>query len=219
MCLLLASRYNTDLVLVAMETIVNKYGKKLIYLSFTSVTLALLLLVAGTGSGIATPLPAQPEPTTVWVYLPLLVRVPAPTPSPTPTPSGDVSVEAELLALINAERTSRGLPPLVQASELTQAARRHSQDMANNNFFSHTGSDGSTAGERISDAGYNWWTYGEIIAAGYPDAESAVAGWMNSPGHRAIILSEAYTEFGAGYATNPSSNYTRYYTVDFGTRR
>jgi uncharacterized protein YkwD len=74
---------------------------------------------------------------------------------------------SEVIALTNQQRALYGLPPLTANSALTSAAAVHSNDMADNNFFSHTGSDGSNPGQRISRAGYSYYTYGENIAAGY----------------------------------------------------
>ncbi len=89
--------------------------------------------------------------------------------------------------------------------------------MADNNFFSHTGSDGSGVGQRLEDACYKWRAYGEIIARGYETPSEAIAGWMKSSAHMNIILSEMFTEFGAEYAYNASVD-DHYWTVDFGLR-
>lgn len=120
---------------------------------------------------------------------------------------------------INAIRADRGFPALTNAIKITQAALRHSNDMADNDFFSHTGSDGSRAGQRLDETCYKWQAYGEIIAAGYGGKPgNVIEAWMKSPGHTSIILSDVYTEFGAGYAYNSSSYYKHYFTVDFGLR-
>ena len=118
---------------------------------------------------------------------------------------------------INNIRKENGLPVLTNATELTQAALRHSNDMAAKNFVSHTGSDGSSVGQRLDDACYKWRAYGEIIAMGYETPGEVIAGWMESSTHMNIILSEMFTEFGAGYAYNPSID-DHYWTVDFGLR-
>ena len=156
------------------------------------------------------------ESTEFAQYLPLILTtgcIPGPIIEPDDT-DRDTAVEEE----INAIRVDRGLPILVDALKITQAALRHSNDMADNNFFSHTGSDGSSAGQRMEQACYNWQAYGEIIAAGFRDPGKVIEVWMNSPGHRSIILSDVYAEFGAGYAYNSSSKYKHYWTVDFGLR-
>jgi uncharacterized protein YkwD len=87
--------------------------------------------------------------------------------------------------------------------------------MACNNYFSHTGLDGSTIGERAERQGYDWSYVGENIAAGYSSPESLVQGWMNSPGHKANILGADYTEIGIGYAFGADSDYGSYWTAVF----
>jgi uncharacterized protein YkwD len=181
--------------------------------------LSLLLLSAAVGLG-QEPSEAPEITPTVYVQLPFVARYGTPVPpgAPTPIPPDDLAREQEVADLINQHRRANGLPAVTLVSELTQAARRHSRDMADNDFFSHTGSDGSNAGQRMREAGYDWAAWGEIIAAGYRDAASAVNAWLNSPGHRAIMLSSSYEDFGVGYAVNSSSYYGRYWTVVFGRR-
>lgn len=147
-------------------------------------------------------------------YLPYVLGydcVPFPDISPDDAKK-DLSVEAR----INELRDRYNLPRFSNSEKITQAALRHSNDMADNNFFSHNGSDGSTAGDRLEDACYKWWANGEIIAAGYTTPASVVDAWMGSSGHRGIILEPQYTEFGAAYAYKSSSRYKHYWTVDFG---
>jgi uncharacterized protein YkwD len=110
------------------------------------------------------------------------------------------------------------LPPLAQAAELTQSARRHSSDMADNGFTGHTGSDGSNVGRRVDEACYEWVRVGEIIGWGFTNAESMIAWWMNSAPHRTLILSTALEDFGAGYVDQRASSYRYYWTVNFGRR-
>jgi uncharacterized protein YkwD len=180
----------------------------------TIVSLSLLSLI--TGIGTASPLLLDFTPT-AYVYLPFVAKQPAPT--ATLIPPDDLANEQSIANLLNQQRNSHGLPSLALVSELTQAARRHSRDMADHNFTSHTGSDGSNAGERMREAGYNWTTWAEIIGWGSgSNTESMVDWWMNSPGHRSIILSSYYTDFGVGYARNPGSDWGHYWTVNFGRR-
>jgi uncharacterized protein YkwD len=146
---------------------------------------------------------------TAYVYLPVVAN--------RFVPPDDLAKEQAILARINQERQAQGLPSLTLVSELTQSARRHSRDMADRNFTSHTGSDGSSPGERVAEAGYSGTYDGEIIAWGFGgDAQWVVDAWMNSPPHRARILSSDATDFGAGYAYNPNSNWGHYWTVNFG---
>ena len=106
----------------------------------------------------------------------------------------------DVVYLTNQQRQANGLAPLKRVSELDASATGHAADMAENNYFSHTGSDGSRLGDRIAAAGYfNWAIAAENIAAGYPGAEAVTAAWMASPAHRAIILHADLREIGIGY--------------------
>ena len=67
-------------------------------------------------------------------------------------------------------------------------AQAHSQDMADRDFFSHTGSDGRSPFQRMRDAGYSYRRAAENIAAGSTSPAEVVDMWMGSPGHRANIL-------------------------------
>ena len=125
--------------------------------------------------------------------------------------------EKEVTRLINEERALVGLAALEIDMRLIGAARRHTDDMAANDFVSHTGSDGSSPWDRIADAGYPMLAGGETIAAGYPDEASVVQGWMDSPPHQAILLGSDYQHIGVGYAYNADSTYGDYWTADFGS--
>ena len=135
--------------------------------------------------------------------------------APAPAPAAGVQ---DLVRAINAERTSRGLAALTLNDQLSAAAQAHSDDMARNNFFSHTGSDGSDAATRIKRTGYVPRAWGENIAAGYPDAAQVVAGWMQSEGHRRNILNPDFREIGVGVSTNPQSTYGTYWVNTYGSR-
>ena len=111
-------------------------------------------------------------------------------------------------------------PALSWNLPLTQAADVHSRDMVANNFFSHTGANGSSAGQRISAAGYNWSTYGENIAAGQSSINQVVDGWMVSDGHCANIMNAAFVDIGVVcVAGNASTTYGTYWTMDLGKSR
>ncbi|WP_327250913.1 CAP domain-containing protein [Streptomyces sp. NBC_01244] len=135
----------------------------------------------------------------------------APEPSDSAAPSGAV---AEVLALVNKERAAVGCPVLTVNEKLTKAAQDHSEDMAAHSNMSHTGSDGSDPGQRITRAGYQWRTYAENVAYGYPTAAQVMEGWMNSPGHKRNILDCNVKEIGIGLA-QPG----QYWTQDFGATR
>ncbi|MGW4440061.1 CAP domain-containing protein [Streptomyces sp. NPDC004596] len=158
----------------------------------------------------------KPAPKATTAPAPKATTAPATTappaaPQPTATASG---VVARVLELVNAERGKVGCSALTLNATLTKAAQAHSQDMAAHQNMSHTGSDGSSPGDRITSAGYTWSSYGENVAYGYSTAEQVMAGWMSSPGHRANILNCSFKEIGVGLA-QPGS----YWTQDFGTAR
>ncbi|MFF4211212.1 CAP domain-containing protein [Streptomyces sp. NPDC001796] len=137
-----------------------------------------------------------------------------PTASTAPASSAPASATARVVALVNSERAKAGCAPLTVNSKLTKAAQAHSADMAAHKNMSHTGSDGSSPGDRITSAGYSWSSYGENIAYGYSTPESVMAAWMASPGHKRNILDCGFKEIGVGLA-QPGS----YWTQDFGTAR
>ena len=127
----------------------------------------------------------------------------------------------QVVELTNAERAKADLQPLKLNDRLTGAALDHSNDMAHDDFFSHTGVDGSTVSDRVKNSSYEYSTAGENIAAGQTSAAEVVEDWMNSPGHRANILNPNYTEIGVGYEYLENDtgkfNYERYWTQVFGT--
>lgn len=128
---------------------------------------------------------------------------------------------ARVLELTNQFRAQNGLSPLKANVELDAAAEGHSEDMANQDYFSHTGKDGSQPWDRAKEVGYEANSMGENIAAGYSTPEAVVEGWKNSPGHRANMLNASYTELGVGYfylANDTGSvNYNTYWTQLFGS--
>jgi hypothetical protein len=126
--------------------------------------------------------------------------------------------ESEVIDLVNIERDAEGLPPLSYDADLASAARGHSEDMGLQNYFSHTGLDGRTPCDRMTDAGYSWNYCGENIAAGQPTPEDVIDAWMASSGHRANILNPNFCDIGVGYAYVASSTYGHYWTQNFGRR-
>jgi uncharacterized protein YkwD len=124
------------------------------------------------------------------------------------TPS---SQQQQVVDLTNQRRASAGVPGVRVNGALSTAAQRHSQDQAGRNRMSHTGSDGSGPGTRIARTGYQACAWAENVAAGQPDAQRVMQSWMNSPDHRANIVSRNYTEIGVGLAY--SSGGTPYWTM------
>ena len=126
----------------------------------------------------------------------------------------------QAINLTNQKRIQNGLEPLTMNSQLAAAAQNHTTRMALDDFFSHTGSDGSSMRDRIANQGYNFSYAAENIGAGYANPEAAIKGWMNSTGHRENILNSNVTEIGVGYyylKNDPGQvTYNHYWTQVFG---
>jgi uncharacterized protein YkwD len=134
-------------------------------------------------------------------------------------PTVNSSFIDEVIQLTNQFREDNGLDPLSFDPQLATAAQTHSQNMAIEDFFSHTGTDGSNVGDRVEVTGYDFFTAGENIAAGYSTAQTVVDGWINSPGHRANLLNPDFSEIGVGYFflenDTGDTNYNHYWTQVF----
>ncbi|GAB3644691.1 CAP domain-containing protein [Glycomyces tarimensis] len=129
-----------------------------------------------------------------------------------PEPDPDRSTEDSLVEAVNAERSGAGCGALESDGRLDTAARLHAEDMAVNDYFSHTSQDGRSPTDRAAEQGYQGGV-GENIAAGYPDVASVMEGWMNSEGHRANILNCDYDVIGIGIADRDG---TLYWVQNFG---
>jgi uncharacterized protein YkwD len=137
----------------------------------------------------------------------------------TPAQPGQGSFAEQVVQLTNKERAAAGCPALAINAQLTQAGQGHSEDMAKNNYFSHTSQDGRSPWDRIEATGYNFRLAAENIAMGYGTPADVVKGWMNSSGHRRNILNCSLTEIGVGYATHANSGNRPYWTQVFATPR
>jgi uncharacterized protein YkwD len=139
-----------------------------------------------------------------------------------PTSANRTTIRKAVLCLINAERTKAGRRALSNNARLQTAADRHSADMVSLHYFSHTSTNGRSPGARIASTGYRSRTWGENIGWGTGSLSTPaqiVRSWMNSPGHRANILSGKFRKSGIGVAIGtPSNGSGATYTQDFGTR-
>lgn len=99
---------------------------------------------------------------------------------------------------------------------LFNSSAAHSNDMASNNYFSHTSQDGRTLSQRVDAAGYQWSAIAENIAAGQTSAEQVINGWLDSPGHCANMMSPSYSEFAVACVKNDASTYKTYWTMNLG---
>jgi uncharacterized protein YkwD len=122
--------------------------------------------------------------------------------------------ELAVVDLINAQRLANGLGLVGLDDRLSTLADMHSTDMATTSgCFQHDSCDGTPWATRMRSL-YPSGGMGEIIAFGYPTAAAVVDGWMNSPGHKAQILTADYKALGVGLVSGASG---KYWTVDFGS--
>lgn len=106
-------------------------------------------------------------------------------------------LEAQMLELVNKERTSRGLKPLKADPDLVPVARAHSNDMFVRGYFSHYTPEGKDPFDRMKASGIRYFAAGENLALGQT-LRICHEGLMNSPGHRANILNPSYGRLGIG---------------------
>ncbi len=123
------------------------------------------------------------------------------------------SHEQQVFELVNKERAARGLPLLKLNTELSRVARFKSQDMIDKKYFSHTSPTYGSPFDMMQKFGLRFSAAGENIAYGQKTASEVMNSWMNSSGHRANILSQAYTQIGIGVAK--MGNGTLYWTQMF----
>jgi Ca2+-binding RTX toxin-like protein len=123
-----------------------------------------------------------------------------------------LEIANQVVNLVNQRRSLVGLPALTLDTQLSSAADAHSTDMALNDFFGQNGSNGSTAATRISNAGYNFTTYAQNIAAGEVTPEQVVASWF-STGEGSNLLKTNVTNIGVGlyYLANDTGRFNQHY--------
>jgi uncharacterized protein YkwD len=195
-------------------------------------SLAALPVIEPTPAPVVEEPPAPPPPTipaprpTVPAVQPTVAPPPPPPPTPTAAPAIGVGLdtspmsaqEQALFDATNARRASAGLPPLRANGYLVGVARVRSQDMATNNYFSHTSPvTGDTAFSLMEAYGVPYGWAGENLAMNnYPAGEAvgvADQALWDSPPHRENILNQHYTEMGIGLRVSASGMY--YFTVVF----
>lgn len=104
----------------------------------------------------------------------------------------------------NDRRTTQDERPLQLNAQLTKAAQVKAQDMVERNYWSHNTPEGNAPWEFVNNVGYSYKKAGENLAYGFKNEDEVIAGWMNSPGHRANMLDINYQEVGFGFAESPN---------------
>lgn len=119
----------------------------------------------------------------------------------------------EVARLVNVERSKRGLQKLTLNAQISKVAKIKCQDMINKHYFSHTSPTYGSPFKMMESFGIRFSAAGENIAYGQKTPAEVMNGWMNSPGHRANILSGTYTNIGVGMAQTGSG--VKYWTQMF----
>lgn len=120
------------------------------------------------------------------------------------------AMEQRILTLVNKERKRRKLVELKMDEKLLAVARAHSQDMAANNYFSHTNLAGLSPFDRIDAAGVTWKIAGENITYNSNSTDPALTAftsWKNSPEHYENMLTKDYTLTGIGVGLGENGIY------------
>ncbi|MEB3418969.1 CAP domain-containing protein [Salipiger marinus] len=136
----------------------------------------------------------------------LLLFAPACVPVPLPSSSGSTApetfVEDARGARLNAFRAENGMAPLSFSPVLQEVAAAHARDMAARGEMTHTGSDGSSIGDRIQRSGYRLRAGAENIAVTRGGLDAAMRIWIDSPPHRANMLMPRVREYGLAQSGN-----------------
>jgi len=178
-------------------------------LGVTLLAAALVLMLATLSAGAA---PAEPA-TDPGAADPTQQTLPLPD----PTSRARSTLTEDVVRLTNAARAQEGLAPLRPNDALMKSAQDYAVALAPGDCFAHDCPPVPAQRDRIAQAGYGGWKrIGENIAAGDRTAEAVMAGWLDSPGHRANILRPEYTEIGVGVATG-TGKYGTYWVQVFAT--
>lgn len=123
------------------------------------------------------------------------------------------TLEQQVIDLVNKERAKNGLSQLKGNWELCRVARYKSQDMIDKGYFAHQSPTYGSPFTMMQSFGIRFSNGGENIAYGQRSPQEVMNSWMNSPGHRANILSATYNQMGCGVAKTSSGTY--YWTQMF----
>ncbi|HEY6452845.1 MAG TPA: CAP domain-containing protein [Steroidobacteraceae bacterium] len=145
-----------------------------------------------------------------------------------PSPAAAAGADAEVLRLVNAARADArrcgarlmtAAAPLRPNAALNRAALAHAQDMVRQDYFEHTGYDGSNPAQRIAAAGYRYRLAGENLALGPQTAREAVRGWLSSPAHCQNLMDPRFADTGVAVAASRSGAPRIYWVQEFAATR
>jgi uncharacterized protein YkwD len=136
-------------------------------------------------------------------------------------------VSVATICLLNEERAAHGLDAVQENTALTNASRAYSQRLVAESFFAHEAPDGTDVVDRLTASGYirpnSGWEVGENLAWAQgvlASPRNIVKAWMDSPGHRANVLTRGYREIGIGIVlgTPTAGRDGSTFTTNFGRR-
>jgi uncharacterized protein YkwD len=119
--------------------------------------------------------------------------------------------------LINAYRKEKGLKPVKLNTELSNAAKGHSKDLAKWDRISHYGSDGSNPWDRVKRSGFNARLAAENVGTGQVNIDEVFKGWQESPGHNKNLLLPDAEYMGIALVQEPKSEFKTFWTLVLGT--
>lgn len=156
--------------------------------------------------GLAELIKANPQiKNPALIYVGQVINIPEGAPLKT--------LEDEVVRLVNIQRVNAGLQPLAYNWQAARVARIKSQDMITNKYFSHISPVYGSPFVMLESYGLRFSAAAENIAKGQRTAQEVMNSWMNSPGHKANILSRSFTEIGVGAAKD--ANGTHHWTQMF----
>ncbi|MGR3763733.1 CAP domain-containing protein [Rossellomorea sp. NS-SX7] len=120
----------------------------------------------------------------------------------------DMASEQQIFDITNVMRTQFGIGEVEWNEQTAEVAKGHSEEMYKEEYFSHESPVFGSLSDRLEKQEITFKTAGENIASQYTDAPEAVHGWLNSEGHRKILLEKDFTDLGVGV-------YKKYYTQNF----
>jgi len=119
--------------------------------------------------------------------------------------------------IINQYRAEHGLKPLKLNTELTEAAKSHSRDLAKWDRISHYGSDGSNPWDRVKRTGFKARLAAENVGTGQVDFGEVMKGWKDSPGHNKNLLLSDAEYMGIALVSEPKTEFKAFWTLVLGT--
>ncbi|MEO7993974.1 MAG: CAP domain-containing protein [bacterium] len=146
------------------------------------------------------------DPSSLAFFAPLVLPKGDPDGKPYVGSRNVDQIRIEMLSFINTARDDKGLAPLGATNQLNSIAQLHSNDMVENDFVGHTGSDGSTVDQRVGRYLTKPSFLGENVGAGFAEIEEAFDAFMEHTESRENILSKQARQVGMGFAFSDDNN-------------